>query len=1049
MASGDGPALAHRSVSNIRTAPGQQPTPSTPHTPPRAIPGSYGSPATVRADDDFLLIEIGSRNIRVGFAGDSVPKAVLSSGPQDQRRAGDFRQWTESEALREYWAPEYEIWRYDLRDFNLGLFHDKLERMLRDAFTRHLLIDSRPRRAGLVLDSAVPIPLLSSVLDILFTKFQAPLVSLLAAPTMTAVAAGMRSALVIDMGWSETVVTSVYEYREVKCTRSIRAGKSLLNKTYKLLHNIITGKEDEEELREANHVISFSECQDIMCRLMWCRGAANRSTQRQSTQLDTVVEQDETEAAASQVRGEARVPLHSTCQPKTIQVSFEKLADVCDDAMFDSSANPSSFDDHELPLHWLVYQHLLQLPLDVRAVCMSRIMFTGGCSNILGIKERLVDEVSSIVDKRGWTPVTGKGVDRLRNSTQIRRSTRSAESPAPSELSDDGEQFQSRPSSIATQTEEDAIEAKLARNRRILPQIQGQLRVLHSLGPWAGASLLCQLKIPAMATVDKELWLQQGASGASRASDVDIKMQQRQSMGAAGLIRAGGGQHLVTRPAAHRSYASAAKRPSNGPKPALDIKHIRQHPELYETTCKERLYTEQADNPARIIALSEQLVQLQHSGRGLRERANLLRRVLANPATLTDDSTLGDLKALSREELHADARRIKEELAETVRLETDAQRTLEELALQLPNLTSAETPRGAEPRVLSYINEKPLFDEEGRSSSSGSQHIWRSHVHIGAELGILDFASASVTSGWGWYYLVGAAAQLEQALVQYALAVVTRHGWTQVAPPSIVYAHMGAACGFQPRDQHGEQQVYALAQTPDDAAAGVPSLVLAGTSEIPLAGMKAMTTLDTADLPLKRVAVSRCYRAEAGARGASTRGLYRVHEFTKVEMLAWTRADADAAQDVFDEMLDLQTEILGSLGLHARVLEMPASDLGASATRKVDMEAWFPSRQEHSDGWGEVSSASICTDYQTRRLQTRARPGGHSAGGSGGGGGGGGAADAGFPWTLNGTALAVPRVLAALLEVGWDEKAKTVTIPECLRPWMDGRDKIGPPTPRK
>ncbi|EJP65143.1 Actin-related protein 10 [Beauveria bassiana] len=547
MASGDGPALAHRSVSNIRTAQGQQPTPSTPHTPPRAIPGSYGSPATVRADDDFLLIEIGSRNIRVGFAGDSVPKAVLSSGPQDQRRAGDFRQWTESEALREYWAPEYEIWRYDLRDFNLGLFQDKLERMLRDAFTRHLLIDSRPRRAGLVLDSAVPIPLLSSVLDILFTKFQAPLVSLLAAPTMTAVAAGMRSALVIDMGWSETVVTSVYEYREVKCTRSIRAGKSLLNKTYKLLHNIITGKEDEEELREANHVISFSECQDIMCRLMWCRGAANRSTQRQSTQLDTVVEQDETEAAASHVRGEARVPLQSTSQPKTIQVSFEKLADLCDDAMFDSSANPSSFDDHELPLHWLVYQHLLQLPLDVRAVCMSRIMFTGGCSNILGIKERLVNEVSSIVDKRGWTPVTGKGVDRLRNSAQIRRSStisRSAESPAPSELSDDSEQFQSRPSSIATQTEEDAIEAKLARNRRILPQIQGQLRVLHSLGPWAGASLLCQLKIPAMATVDKELWLQQGASGASRASDVDIKMQQRQSMGAAGLIRAGGGQHV-------------------------------------------------------------------------------------------------------------------------------------------------------------------------------------------------------------------------------------------------------------------------------------------------------------------------------------------------------------------------------------------------------------------------------------------------------------------------------------------------------------------------
>ncbi|TQV99982.1 hypothetical protein V2A60_005395 [Cordyceps javanica] len=547
MASGNGPALAHRSVSNIRTAPGQQPTPSTPHTPPRAISGSYGSPATVRADDDFLLIEIGSRNIRVGFAGDSVPKAVLSSGPREQRRAGDFSRWTEPGAQREHWAPEHEIWRYDLRDFDLGLFQDKLERMLRDAFTRLLLIDSRSRRAGLVLDPAVPIPLLSAVLDVLFTQFQAPLVSLLASPTMTTVAAGVRSALVIDMGWSETVVTSVYEYREVRSSRSIRGGKSLLNKTYTLLHKIITGKEYEEASHESEHVIAFSECEDIMCRLMWCRGAAYKSAQRQSTQLDTVVEQDETDADASHPRGDARIPLHSTSPPKHIDVSFEKLADVCDDVLFDPSTSPSSFDDHELPLHWLVYQHLLQLPLDVRALCMSRIMFTGGCSNILGIKERLVDEVSSIIDKRGWTAVTGKGADRSRNSTQIRRSsamTRSVESPAPSESSDDTERSRSRPSSIATQTEEDAIEAKLARNRKILPHFQGQLRVIHSLGPWAGASLLCQLKIPAMATVDKELWLQQGASGASRPGDVDVKMQQRQSMGAVGLVRASGGHHV-------------------------------------------------------------------------------------------------------------------------------------------------------------------------------------------------------------------------------------------------------------------------------------------------------------------------------------------------------------------------------------------------------------------------------------------------------------------------------------------------------------------------
>lgn len=396
-----------------------------------------------------------------------------------------------------------------------------------------------------MLDPAVPIPLLSSVLDVLFTKFQAPLISLLASPTMTTVAAGVRSALVIDIGWAETVVTSVYEYREVKCTRSVRGCKSLHSKTYKLLHKAITGTDDEEESREKDHVVTFAECEDVMCRLMWCRGAAYKSAQRQSTQLDTVVEQDETEADTSLPRGDATIPINSTTPPRRIEVSFEKLADVCDDVMFDPSANPSAFDDHELPLHWLVYQHLLQLPLDVRAICMARIMFTGGGSNILGIKERLVDEISSLVDKRGWTPVTGKGADRLRNSTQIRRSSaisRSTESPAPSESTDDSER--SRPSSIATQTEEDAIEAKLARNRKMLPQLQGQLRAVHSLGPWAGASLLCQLKIPAMATVDRELWIQQGASGASRPGDVDVKIQQRQSMGAGGLIRGSAGHNI-------------------------------------------------------------------------------------------------------------------------------------------------------------------------------------------------------------------------------------------------------------------------------------------------------------------------------------------------------------------------------------------------------------------------------------------------------------------------------------------------------------------------
>lgn len=469
---------------------------------------------------------------------------------------------------------------------------------------------------------------------------------------------------------------------------------------------------------------------------------------------------------------------------------------------------------------------------------------------------------------------------------------------------------------------------------------------------------------------------------------------------------------------------TAKQRPPSAPKPIVDMKHIRENRLLYETTCLERNYPGQAGHVARIQQLHARFQDLQREGRSLRERSNRLRKLLANPATSSDDEDVRDLRNMSREQWQDEARRLKGQLSGIEQGEAAAQAEMEALALELPNLTSDDTPRGGKPEVLRYINEEPRFDE------APDKAVWRSHVHIGAELGILDFAGAAASSGWGWYYLVGEAAQLEQALVQYALAVAARRGWTHVSPPSIVYSHIGAACGFRPRDQHGEQQVYTLAQSQADAERGVPELCLAGTSEIALAGMKANATLDAEELPMRRVAVSRCYRAEAGARGADTKGLYRVHEFTKVELFAWTAPDEAAARSVFDEMLDVQTEILASLGLYCRVLAMPAAELGASATRKVDMEALFPSRRQHGlgdGGWGEVTSASLCGDYQTRRLATRTRAGGRMT----------------FPFTANGTALAVPRVLAALLEAGWDEETATVAVPACLRPWMGGRDAIG------
>ncbi|KAM0458735.1 hypothetical protein ACHAPV_005724 [Trichoderma viride] len=548
MSSGTGPTLAHRSVASIRSAPTIQEhsgSGPTPNTPPRIISNTYGSPATIRADDDFLIIQIGSRFIRAGFAGDNQPKAVLTSEPKDQRRAGDFRDCQQPGAGDvESWAEQYEIWRYDLRQVDLGLVYDKLDRLLRDAFGRCLLIDSRPRRAGLVIDPAVPIPILSTVLDLLFKGFQAPMISLMSTATMSAVAAGVRSGLIIDMGWSETIVTSVYEYREVKCTRSERAGRYLHNKLYGVLRKLLTDKDEDEGGVRA---ISFAECEDIMCRLAWCRPLAFKKAQaqRQSQQLDTVEEQDESEPEHSQ-GSMASIPLRSTTPPRTLDVSINKIADICDETFFDLSIAPTTFDDHELPLHLLVYQHLLQLPMDVRATCMPRIIFTGGCSNILGVKERVVDEVMSMVNKKGWANVSGKHVEETRNSQFADRRASVAQSvSSTATASDPGEeQESSRPSSIATASDiSDPIEAKVARHRPQIQQLQGEFRTLHSLGSWAGASLVCQLKIPAMATVDRELWLQQGANGATRPNEIDVKAQQRQSMGAGGFIRGSGGHH--------------------------------------------------------------------------------------------------------------------------------------------------------------------------------------------------------------------------------------------------------------------------------------------------------------------------------------------------------------------------------------------------------------------------------------------------------------------------------------------------------------------------
>lgn len=463
--------------------------------------------------------------------------------------------------------------------------------------------------------------------------------------------------------------------------------------------------------------------------------------------------------------------------------------------------------------------------------------------------------------------------------------------------------------------------------------------------------------------------------------------------------------------------------PSIAPNPSISIKHIRQNPDLHSQNCIDRNYNSQRDSPFKIVKLFDEWQTLQRNGRGIREKNNEIRTKLSHAKTFSGRNIEDEPQ--DRESLLDEARELKQQIGEIEAQEQRLNDHIESLAAELPNLTSKETPIGREPSVIGYINVHP------EPPPSSFDRTWRNHVHIGNEFDLLDFAGAASTSGWGWYYLKNEAALLEQALVQYALSVAMKHGFTVVSPPSIIYSHIGAACGFRPRDQNGEQQVYTLQQSEKHQGTGKPDLSLAGTAEIPFAGMKANTTMDEADLPLRIVGSSRCYRAESGARGVDTKGLYRVHEFTKVEMFGWTLKDGEIG--LFDSMLEIQKEILENLGLHCRILEMPSSDLGASAFRKRDIEAFFPSRRERDDGWGEVTSASICTDYQTRRLGTRVRFDQSKSLSQG---------KTDFPNTVNGTAMAVPRVLAALLENGWDEKDMCVRIPEVLWPWTHGKEVI-------
>jgi seryl-tRNA synthetase len=331
------------------------------------------------------------------------------------------------------------------------------------------------------------------------------------------------------------------------------------------------------------------------------------------------------------------------------------------------------------------------------------------------------------------------------------------------------------------------------------------------------------------------------------------------------------------------------------PKPRLDYRAIAENA-VYKS---HNAFTRRAPLPA---GAPQAVARLYESWKGLSHELNTRRH---------ERGALGErIRAAARDPAAkaaalAEAQALKADVAALEAQVTEAEDSMLALALALPNDTHPAVPIGPEAAAAELSSHGPA---PVPASSA------RDHVAVGKALGMLDLEAGATVTGTSWYYLLGDGALLELALTQYALAAALRHGFRPVLAPDVVRADVAARCGFQPRDPRAD----APASQMYHVAGSAPELVLAGTAEIPLAGFFANKVLPAHELPTKLVGLGRAFRAEAGARGADTRGLYRVHQFSKLELFAVCAADGDASERMFEEMRAVQTEIFAGLGLSFR-----------------------------------------------------------------------------------------------------------------------------------
>ena len=427
----------------------------------------------------------------------------------------------------------------------------------------------------------------------------------------------------------------------------------------------------------------------------------------------------------------------------------------------------------------------------------------------------------------------------------------------------------------------------------------------------------------------------------------------------------------------------------------LDLKFVVANTAAVKQNCRNRNVSPD------VLDDIDRVVELEGERRGLLQTVEEIRRRQNEIAQATGRERDQE----KRGALIEDGKRLKSSVADLEerlrRLEAEMNQRLR----RIPNLTHPDAPVGLtedDSRELRKVGTPRVFDFKPRD-----------HVELGKALDLIDFETAGKVSGTGFYFLKNDAVLLDLALQQFALRKLIDAGFTPIITPDLARNSILEGIGFTPRGD--ETQVYSVEDT---------ELSLIGTAEITLGGMLADQILDESNLPVKYVGLSHCFRTEAGAAGRASRGLYRVHQFTKVEMFAFGTPESSGA--IHAEMLAIEEELFQSLGIPFRVLDICSGDLGGPAYRKFDLEAWMPGRGEHGE-YGEVTSTSDCTDYQSRRLNIRYRPAGQKG--------------TRFVHTLNGTAVALSRALIVVLE-NYQRPDGRIDVPEVLRPYV-GKDVIG------